>query len=340
MQSFMTPRTTTNPYITQLDRTLAQTAGIEHRRFTWAGALLGSYDVFHWHWPEGKLEGTTWWRALGKSALASLIVLRHRLSRRIAVVRTVHNVELPEVNAPRRALLRYIDRHTDHRVVLNATTQVPPHCASTLILHGHYRDWYAEHPRSDRIPGRIATFGAVRRYKSIDSLLAAYTEASASRPDLSLEIGGRPTSSELEQDVRQRTSSLPNVLLSLEYLSDAELVRLATTSELIVLAYRFMHNSGSVLAALSLGRPVLVPRNTVNEDLAREVGADWVLMYDGELGAADLLTAIDRAAKLDDRDQPDLSRREWVDAGPAHLTAYHEAIATKRRTTTEDGGHP
>jgi len=335
MQSFRAPRATTNPYITQLDRSLARSAQVVHERFSWAGALFGRYDVFQWHWPEGKLEGTTWWKTLGKYLLTCAIVLRHAVSRRIAVVRTVHNVELPDVNAPRRWLLRIIDRQADHRIVLNTFTPVPAGAASSLILHGHYRDWYAPQPTSAPIPGRLAAFGAVRRYKSLDALLDAYAGAVEQRPSLSLHVGGRPSSPQIGQEVRDRTAALPHVELTLSFLSDAELVRLATSAQLIVLAYRFMHNSGSVLAALSLDRPVLVPRNAVNEELADEVGRDWVLMFDGDLTPEQLLSAMDRAATLPAGARPDLSRRDWDLAGQAHADAFTAALAAKRGIPTK-----
>lgn len=69
MQSFRAPRSTTNPYITQLDSALTQSPDLIHERFSWAGALFGRHDAFQWHWPEGKLEGTTWWKATGKYLL-------------------------------------------------------------------------------------------------------------------------------------------------------------------------------------------------------------------------------------------------------------------------------
>lgn len=330
MQSFRAPRATTNPYITMLDEALAADPSIEHRRFSWSGALFGCYDVFHWHWPEGKLHGTTWWKSAGKYALTALLSLRHRLSRRIAVVRTVHNVELPDDNAARTWLLRRIDAQTDHRIVLNATTRLPAGTPHTLILHGHYRDWYRPQPHRQRVPGRLGTFGGVRRYKSVDALVTAYADAVGIEPDLTLSVGGRPSTPELGDDLRRRTADLPGVQLQLAFLSDAELVQLATSSELVVLAYRFMHNSGSVLAALSLDRPVLVPRNEVNEALAREVGLDWVLLYDGELDGHALVSAWRSASALRPSGRPDLSRREWGDAGAAHADAYRAAITTKR----------
>ena len=336
MQSFRAPRPTTNPYITQLDAALAATPEVEHLRFSWARAILGRYDVFHWHWPEGKLEGTTWWKAYGKLALTSLIVLRHRLSR-VVVVRTVHNLELPDVDAVRRRLLTRIDAWTDYRIVLNATTPVPPGAPHALIRHGHYRDWYGTHPQAERTPGRLGYFGGIRRYKAVGALLAAYREALAVDPTLTLRIGGRPSSPELAQSMSDEVADLPGVGLTLGFLSDAELVELATSSTLVVLAYRFMHNSGSVLAALSLDRPVLVPRNEANEALAAEVGGDWVLMYDGTLDGAQLLAALKQASDLSPDARPDLSRREWHDAGVAHARAYRAAVAARRTAPAGDG---
>ncbi len=329
MQSLGAPRPTTNPYNKMLDEALGSTEGLTHLRFSWATALFGRYDAFHWHWPEAKLHGSTWWKSTGKFLLTTALVLRHRLSRRIAVVRTVHNIELPDDNAPRLWLLRFIDRHTDYRIVINETTPLPPGTPHSLILHGDYRGWYAEFPFAERVRGQLGSFGGIRRYKGLEGFIDAYAEAVAAEPALSLRIGGRPSTPELGDDLRTRTADLPGVDLHLDFLSDAELVQLATSSELIVLAYRFMHNSGSVLAALSMDRPVLVPRNEANEALGREVGQEWVLMYDGDLDAPTIVEAWRAATAL--TGSPDLSRRDWTDAGRAHADAFLLAIRMKRR---------
>lgn len=329
MQSFRAPRPTTNPYITMLDAALGDSEEIEHVRFAWREALLGDYDAFHWHWPEGKLHGSTWWRSAGKTALTALLWLRHRLSRRIAVVRTVHNVELPDDTALRLAILRRIERDADLRILLNAATHVDAR-PSALIRHGHYRDWYGHLPRGGRVPGRIGAFGGVRRYKNVGILVDAYEAATTRRAGLSLHIGGRPSSPELARTLEARAAALPDARVTLRFLPDEELVRLASESSLVVLAYRFMHNSGSVLAALSLDRPVLVPRSSANEALAAEVGDEWVQMFDGELDGEALLAAIDAVSSLDETASPDLSARDWTTAAADHARAYRAAIDAKR----------
>lgn len=329
MQSLGAPRPTTNPYNKMLDEALGSTEGLTRLRFSWGTALFGRYDAFHWHWPEAKLHGSTWWKSTGKYLLTAALVFRHRLSRRIAVVRTVHNIELPDDNAPRLWLLRFIDRHTDYRIVINETTPLAPGTPHSLILHGDYRGWYAKFPAAEKVRGQLGSFGGIRRYKGLEGFIDAYAEAVAVEPALSLRIGGRPSTLELGDDLRARTADLPGVSLHLDFLSDAELVQLATSSDLIVLAYRFMHNSGSVLAALSMDRPVLVPRNEANEALGREVGQEWVLMYDGDLDAPTVVAAWRAATTL--TGSPDLSRRDWADAGRAHADAFRAAVRVKRR---------
>lgn len=329
MQSFGAPRPTTNPYITMLDRALMASDEVEHLRFEWRRALLGRYDVFHWHWPEVRLHGTTWWKTLGKSALTAALWLRLRRSKRIAVVRTVHNVELPDDGRLRRWLLARIERDADFLIALNDETPLDGR-PGAIIPHGHYRDWYAPQPQAEAVPGRIGAFGEVRRYKNLGALVDAYADAAAQRPELSLQIGGRPSSPLLAQSLLERTEQLPGLDLQLRFLEDRELVRLATQSELVVLAYRFMHNSGSVLAALSLDRPVLVPRNPINEALASEVGNAWVQMYDGELCGDQLLDALAGAEAIPPGTSPDLDRRSWDRAAPDHAAAYRAAIRAKR----------
>lgn len=332
LSSFKAPRPTTNPYITMLDGALRAAPGVRMRRFSWLTALFGRYDVFHWHWPESRMHGSSWWKSAGLITLTAALALRHTASRRIAVVQTVHNVELPNVDPVQRWILRRIAATVDEAITLNDTTVPPRDVPYALIPHGHYRDWFAAYPHAERVAGRLGTFGQVRRYKGLDALIGAFAEASAVDPEISLCIGGKPTSTELEADLTASTAAIPRLTLDLRFLPDADLVTLATESELVVLAYRFMHNSGSALAALSLNRPVLVPRNEVNEHLADEVGAGWVHLYDGDLDAATLRDALAAASGLAPDARPDLSARDWDDAGAAHERAYRDAVARVRGT--------
>lgn len=328
MQSFKRPRPTTNPYITMLDRALAAEPSIEHVTFSWKDALTTRVDVLQLHWPEVMLEGDRAWKRWGKRMLMRLLLLKLAVSK-AAVVRTVHNVELPDVDAATRRLLLALDARVDHRIVLNATTETPDSARTTLIPHGHYRDWFAEYPKAAAVPRRIGYFGLIRRYKGVETLLETYETARETDPALSLRIGGRPSSEDLSAIVEDAASRVDGITTTLRFLEDAELVEIATSSQLIVLPYRFMHNSGGALASLSLDRPVLVPRNAVNEALAHEVGSAWVRLYDGELTAERLIEAVDEADAA--TGAPDLSLRDWDDVGRAHVGVFRSAHTSRRR---------
>lgn len=329
MQSFGPPRATTNPYIHMLDAALAQTPGVEHRRFDRRTALLGRYDALQLHWPDALLRGSTRARTLARRAFAVALAARLTVTR-VALVQTVHNVR-PHDGATgwERRWLAWLDRRTDHRILLNATTEVPSGAASTLIPHGHYRDWFAAAPRVPAQPGLLSFVGLVRPYKGVDELLDAFASTAAAQPALRLRIAGSATSSGLERELRARAARDARVELDLRYLPEEAFANAVMESAGVVLPYRFMHNSGSALAALSLGRPVLVPRNDVTEALALEVGPGWVTTFDGAISGGDL----ERFAALVSNPPaapPDLGRRDWDRAGAAHRDAFQAAVARRR----------
>ena len=331
LSSFPAPRPTTNPYIVQLARVLDSTEGIEFTTFSWTAALTGRVDVFHAHWPEILVGGRRGPKKLARQLLFVAMMLRFRV-RRTAIVRTVHNLHLPQdISAVERILLTWFDRSTTHRVVLNDSTRLPASQAHTLVPHGHYRDWFDGRPRREPLPGRIAFVGMIRRYKGTETLVEAFR----SLPDrsLSLSVAGKPSSDELRADLRRIADDDPRIHFRFEFLDDADLVHVVTEAELVVLPYRHMHNSGGVLTALSLDRPVLVPDNEVNRRLAHEAGPGWVHLFRGELGAQDVERALESVrtdALLRHGARPDLGRRGWTEAGADHAAAYDRALRSVR----------
>lgn len=327
LQSFPEPRETTNPYVVMLRDALEATPGVRVLTFSWRHALTARYDAFHAHWPEVWIDGNNPVKKLVRQALFAVFLLRLRLTR-VPLVRTVHNLELPDGLTRRQVvLLRWAERATALRIRINGTTELGGDAPAETILHGHYRDWFAVHPRRERRPGRLAFVGQVRRYKGVESLLAAFAETTDA--GLSLRVSGRPTSEELAEELRAAAAD-PRISLALEFLPDADLVAEVSEAELVVLPYREMHNSGGALAALSVGTPVLVPDNEATRCLAAEVGPGWVHTFTSPLTGVDLEGTLARLRATPPAAPPDLSRREWDGAGRAHLAAYRRARAALR----------
>lgn len=320
---FRLGRSTTNPYLTQLYASLPE--GTSVLSFSWRTALLGRYDVFHTHWPEILLRGTSPVKTGLRRALALALLLRMRLTR-VAIVRTLHNTGAHESGSRiENAILDLFWRSTAAFVRLNARTPAPADRPVETITHGHYRDWFADHPRRSPQPGRLAYFGLIRPYKNVPELVAAFRGAAVD--GRTLLVMGKPSDAATEKAVTDSVAGDDRVTLMLSYVDDATLTSELTGAELVVLPYADMHNSGAALLALSLGRAVLVPDNDVTRDLAAEVGDTWVRRFASPLTPEVLADAVHDLPSDDAR--PDLSAREWEPIGRAHRDLYERALGRR-----------
>ena len=302
------------------------------RLFSWTTALLGQYDVVHLHWPEHMIRR----RHPVKGALAAIglvaLLLRARRSR-VPVVRTVHNLAPHQRVGPvLTALLAWADRRTDAYIHLNAVTPARAGVRAVVIPHGHYRDRFAHHPQGDATSGRLLHIGLIEPYKGLEVLLRCMHQSA--RRDLSLRVVGLPKNDRARTMVRDACAEDDRISSRLEFVSDAELVREVTQAALVALPYRHMHNSGMVLVALSLNRPVLVPRTPANEAIADEVGPGWVLMYDGAFDVEALESGL-REAGGRRGGTPRLEGRDWATVGEQHYQLYLEALRGRRGTSAQ-----
>ncbi|MCW3492779.1 glycosyltransferase [Microbacterium sp. SSM24] len=329
MQSFGAPRPTTNPYIVMLQDALRRTPDVEHLPFSWRTAIFGRYDVFHVHWGDTLLAAGSRRTRAGKRAAMAVLLARLALTR-TPVVRTVHNITPPEGGRIDVTLLTALERLTTLRIRLSPTTPEVAGIRSALILHGHYRDWFAPMSKSAATPDRLAYVGLIKPYKGVEQLLVAFEELSADRGEIRLTVAGRASDPDLARTITEAADRLPALEADLRYLSEEEFVAIVSAASAVVLPYRHMHNSGSALAALSLDRPILVPDNETTRLLAAEVGTEWVHFFGDELTAGALARLADATAGgMSGR--PDLSAREWDAAGAAHADAYRDALGAVRR---------
>jgi beta-1,4-mannosyltransferase len=292
-------------------------------------ALFAGYDVLHVHWPELLIRDSRRpWMRVVKRRLLDLLLLRLWLWR-IPLIWTVHNLEPHETitAAERRSLSRF-SRRVDLVIRLHATSPVTAGQETVTIPHGHYRLPFVEHPKAEAEPGRVLYFGLIRPYKGVDTLITAFE--SVARDDVQLRIVGHPHPGQAEV-VQRACVRDPRISCRLAFVDDRELVDEISRSQLVVLPYRGgMHSSGALIAALSLGRPVLVPESPTNAALAEEAGRGWIRTYSGSLTAAVLEAAIDATA-VPPTGAPRLDERDWHRVGLRHREAYRLARSLRGR---------
>ena len=323
--SFPSPRATSvNPYTILLAQHVRH-AGLHVLYFHWKTALFADYDVFHVHWPEILVSGRTPLRQLVRQGLTALLLVRLTLTRR-ALVRTLHNLELPDgLSRTQLALLGLIDRRTDFFIRLNEFTPVEKGAEFSTVPHPDYSDWFVGFEPAEPVRGQIGFVGRIRRYKGVEALVDAITTVPR-EAELTARIAGYPSTSSLADSLSELAHDDERISLEFGFVSDGRLVELVTSSELVVLPYRLMHNSAAALTALSLDRPVLVPRNPVTTALALEVGQGWVHTYAGDLSTEHITAAITSLRRSPRTQRPQLARRSWDRTTRSHVEAYARAI--------------
>jgi beta-1,4-mannosyltransferase len=292
-----------NPYTWQLYEAVLQQSGKEivPEEVSVLGLLTSRYDIWHLHWPEATLGseyatvniarllafcGLVWWaRAVG-----------------CRVVWTIHNLE-PHEGRHRRIqawLRRFLVNRLDGAISLTATAQEVAckrwprleRCARAIIPHGHYIDSYpntidreaARRRLNVAAECRVAAFvGGVREYKNVLGLIKAFrgVQDKAARLIIAGQVDGR-----LDRDLEREAAADSRIVFHPGFVADTDLQTYLNASDLVVLPFKEVLNSGSVLLALSFGCPVLVPKDGSLPELRARLGEHCIRMYEGSLESA------------------------------------------------------
>jgi glycosyltransferase involved in cell wall biosynthesis len=171
----------------------------------------------------------------------------------------------------------------------------------------------------DNVPS-LLFFGQMRRYKNVDGLLEAFRSWDC--PEAVLTVAGRANNHAYRAELVNAAARDPRVRMQSDYISNDAVSELFAAADLVVLPFRRILNSGSVMLALSFARPVLVPRTAVFEELSRVVGPFWVRCFDPPLSSGDIDNAVAAAGHHRSHTTPDLTLFEWHTISQATLRAY------------------
>lgn len=311
-----------NPFQKLLSDAL-QDCGWDVKEFGLMRAFRHRGAVWHWHWVEDQVARKSTPHAFVRYvALRALMVWGTISGAKIVV--TAHNLGPHNVKSSPilRAWMQALDKRVDGVHYLSESSRESFETARPLVVgkpcvvtrHGHYRAVLAETPDPSAARRRleledsqrvIATVGKLRPYKGVFDLLEAMKAVEA--PGCHIVVAGEP------EDANTRGRLLSYARYSWctvidRRLDDEELLAVVSASDLVVLPYRNVLNSGSALYALSANRPIAVPSGDSFRELAGDVGHDWVQTFDGPVTPASLLKLVESVLP---GGTPDLSRYEW-----------------------------
>lgn len=330
-----TDEVSANPYVAILANHNAELMDV--REFGWRQAFFGDHDVVHLHWPEAVIRSRSGWKQFGKTALLRLLIVVDRLRHR-AHVSTIHNIDTHEKGSAfeRAALRAWLDSCQRRIYLTRAGMREAGDDRGVVIPHGDYAESVARfRPEAAREPteagvGRVLLFGMLRRYKGVERLIEEFARIDQGL-GLELLVAGKAIDEDYERQLTELATSAPAVTVRADrFLDHDELIETVTRSELVILPYERMYNSGAALMALTLHRPVAATGSPSLLELADEFGAGWVQPLPTPLTAEAIVAAVTALREHNPGGAPDWSAREWPAIAAAHREAYLGAVRAAR----------
>jgi hypothetical protein len=147
-------------------------------------------------------------------------------------------------------------------------------------------------------------------------------------------VAGRPFDAIVESEIRAAAdgaaaSRADDVRLDLRWIPPDEVQPFFAAADLVVLPYRQILNSGAVVLAMTLGRPVLVPDLGSMRELQETFGAAWVRLFAGDLTAGEL-TAASAWARSTQRPPIDPASLDWRPRALQIKRVYEELVQGRR----------
>ncbi len=127
-------------------------------------------------------------------------------------------------------------------------------------------------------------FGMVRHYKGINHLLATFNQLKNS--DVVLLIAGIPYDADLCAEIEQAAQRDSRIRLRLQFIPDEDIQIYMNACDWVILPYKKILNSASVLLALSFARPVIVPQRGAITELINHGEQGYCYEKDCDLSVA------------------------------------------------------
>lgn len=333
-----------NPYNFLLYSAI-QKQGHRVDEFSERNVFLRRYDVFHIHWLESITGRKDRFMALVRLAVFAVMVAWVKL-RGTGIVWTMHN-EIP--HDPKFPLIerltrRFVGTVADLIISLSsagvalARRKFPGKDVRQSAI-GHYMDYYRSFDKPQEAKKRfgfkpddtvVLFFGRIAQYKNVPKLIDEFKKLDD--PKVKLIVGGYCIDEGLKSEIKTLVDGFDGIYVSFDRVSDELVGYYFSASDLMALPYRRILNSSSALLSLSFGRPVLGPSMGSLIDLQEAMGAENVFLYQGELTADALTTAIEGSRSVDNQQLRERTGRvfDWNEIARDTVIGYRDAKARRK----------
>lgn len=164
-------------------------------------------------------------------------------------------------------------------------------------------------------------FGYIKPYKGVEELIDSFHLICES--DDILIIAGKPFDAGIKTNISQRAAGNKNIKLYLDYIPDADIQLYFSATDIVVFPFKHTHTSGSLMLALTYGKPVIAPHVA---SIPEYVDDECAVFFNPDK-PGDLQNAIIKARKLDlsimaEKVTSRTKSLTWENMAHAHSSAY------------------
>jgi len=302
-------------------------------QYRFSQGVLTAFDVDVVHVADANLELLlgTGRASTYQQLLATLVLIRNLRRHGIALVRTLPPNARRSADRLQRLASWMLDRATTTFVAFDNSVATPDRTRTVIIPHAHYRERFVGFPRGAMVPGRILCLSATALPTDSRGLLAL--PRIMDTEGVTLRLAGKVTSPLLKESIRSALAQhRATVSVRNEQLSDGAQVHEISSAELVVLPHvETLSDLQLIFVALSLNRPILVPRTPATVRLALSVGPAWVHLSDGPITAQVVDVAFASIRNIARSEQPNLEGRDLTSIHAAYEATFRAAVAMARR---------
>ena len=140
---------------------------------------------------------------------------------------------------------------------------------STVIPHGHYRSVYGPAMNSREARKQLALpetgliflhLGLLKPYKGIEELIGAWKDNGELFKGHHLVIAGKAWDETYQKRLADMTRGVERLLFFPHFVEDKKIALYMSATDVVVLPFRQILTSGSLILAMSYAKPVIVPR--------------------------------------------------------------------------------
>lgn len=264
-------------------------------------------DVLHLHWLDPFFIERNFFTSVLKCILfLSQLVIIKLIG--VKIVWTVHNLKNHENYYPKldkfcsASVARLADAIITHteaaKLKIIEKLEIDNHEKILVVPHGNYIGCYQNNTDSLTarkilaLPDSNIVFlfiGLIRPYKGVVELIEAFKQLQ--HKGAKLVIAGKPDTEELGELIWQNIGSNENIKFIPEFIENDQIQIYMNACDAVVLPYRSILTSGSVLLAMSFGKACIAPLQGCIAEVLDESGA---FLYKAN-SQEDLLQALNQA---------------------------------------------